>query len=78
MSLVERTREVRSGFRLHSGAFDRAVAVRSISGCKIRRFALVVREMERLEKPLEEEGGGAENVPRTLSVSSVRESWILN
>jgi hypothetical protein len=74
MSLVERTREVRRGFRIHWGALDKVVAVKSISGCNIRRFSLVVREMQRFEKPVESEGDGAENVPRILSMSSVQES----
>lgn len=73
MSLVERTREVRRGFRLHWGALDKAVVVKRISGCNIRRFALVVREMRRFGKPVENEGDGVENVPRILSMSSMRD-----
>ena len=45
-----------------------------MSGCNIRRFALVVREMQRFGKPVENEEDGAEKVPRILSMSSVQES----
>jgi len=46
-SLVERTSEESKGLRLHCGALERAVAVRRISGWRMRRLDWEVRDIDR-------------------------------
>ena len=66
-SLAARTREDRMGLRLHCGAFERAVAVSSRSGCRIIMFDWEVMDMFRRAFPCD-----FEKVPRTLNMSSTR------
>lgn len=58
------------GLRLHCGALDKAVAVRSRSGWRMRRFALEVMVIDSVTE--DEDGEMRVNVPNTLMTSPIR------